>query len=242
MKFDVVYTLLRPTEEFRHSLRSLKNLPHRNVWVVGTKPYWAKVNFIESKPISSEKIANTNHNWLKVARNSQISDPFIMMNDDFFINKPIESIEPEYLSSNLKFETYYKSLYPKSKYTQVIQNTSRRLYRLGITDAKSYELHTPMIIYKKDIIKALSGYDYFRYPINIRTVAGNLGNYGGKQVRDVKVYGTIKEKYRSLKNYQDSKFISTDDPAFLDEAGNYIKFKFKEVSKYDISSRNSLSL
>lgn len=239
MKPDVVYTL-KPNplnDEFRYSLRSLVNLPHKDVWVIGYKPIWAKVKFIPSRAVSRRKISNTNHNWLKVALNSSVSDPFILMNDDFFINKPMENIPTEHMGTNQAFQDFYDSAYPASHYTWVIKNTTELLKKFGITNGKSYELHTPMLVYKKDIIKALRNHDYLASPVNIRTVIGNIGNYGGRKAEDVKVYGTEKEKHRSLINYKDSKFISTDDIAFTQEVGHYIKETFKEVSEYEISSR-----
>lgn len=236
MKPDVVYTVRQNqlNNELRYSLRSLVNIPHKNVWIVGFKPFWSKVKHIQSNRVCGNKISNTNHNWLKVAQNVNISDPFILMNDDFFINKPLETIPTEHLGLNKDFEDYYSVNYPTSHYTQVIKNTSDLLYKFGINDAKSYELHTPMLVYKKDIIKALRNHDYITYPINLRTIIGNLGNYGGVKCKDVKVYGTEKEKSRSLVNYKDSKYISTDDIAFTQEVGHYIKEKFNQKSEYEL--------
>lgn len=236
MKPDIVYTL-KPNllnEEFRYSLRSLENIPHKDVWVIGYKPSWAKVKFIPSNRISSNKIANTNHNWLKAAFNSNISDPFILMNDDFFINKPLENIPTEYLYNNDYFQDYYELTFPTSHYTKVIKNTTELLKRFGIKNAKCYELHTPMLVYKKDIIKALRSHNYLTKPVNIRTMIGNIGNYGGEKAEDVKVYGTEKERNRSLKNYKSSKFISTDDIAFTKSVGKYIKEKFNNKSEYEL--------
>lgn len=236
MNPDVVYTLKpsQSNEEFRYSLRSLKNIPHGNVWVVGWKPNWAKVNYIPSARISRNKVANTNHNWLKVAMNSNISDPFILMNDDFFINKPLDAIPVEHLGSNQAFQDYYNLNYPCSHYTEVIKRTTYVLYTFGVTDGNSYELHTPMLVYKKDIIKALRNQNYLVRPVNLRTIIGNLGNYGGEETEDVKVYGTEKEKEHSLKNYRSSKFISTDDTAFMQGVGTYIRNKFNKKSEYEL--------
>lgn len=236
MKPDIVYTL-KPdqfNDEFRHSLRSLINLPHKDVWVVGFKPSWAKVKYIPSVRLSRNKVSNTNHNWLKVALNSNVSDPFVLMNDDFFINQPIENLPTQHLGLHSEFHDCYNSNYPFSHYTWIIKNTSELLERFGITDGKSYELHTPMLVYKKDIIKALRNHDYLAKPVNLRTIIGNIGNYKGRKSTDVKVYGTEKEKGKSLVDYENSDFISTDDVAFTQEVGHYIKEKFNKKSEYEL--------
>lgn len=232
---DVVYTIKQynNNHELRYSLRSLINLPHKDVWIVGHKPEWANVNHIPSDVIGKNKISNTNHNWLMVAMNKSISDPFILMNDDFFISNPVDSLEHGYLCSNKEFSDYYMNNHRDSYYTQVIINTTDRLSQLGIDDAMCYELHTPMIIYKKDIIKALDNHNYKSLPVNIRTLAASIGKYGGNKTNDVKVYLTVKEMNRSNRRFATNDFVSTDDRAFLSVSGRFIMQKFNKRCEYE---------
>lgn len=232
---DVVYTVRvgNDNDELRHSLRSLKNMPHRKVWIVGFLPNFVKdIEYIQNRPISRNKIANTDHNWLRVARVSGVSDPFILMNDDFIINKPIKDMKSYYFGKHDNFLNYYETTYPASNYTRIIKNTKDRLYRLGIDTQKalSYELHMPMIVYKDDIIKAIQGENYRWYPVNIRTLVGNIGSYGGKNCQDVKVYNVDDQ----LNDYQNLDFISTEDKTFYQSAiGDYIRETFNERCKYE---------
>jgi len=232
---DVVYTLKRSNdnEEFRYSLRSLKNVPHKDVWVVGYKPDWAITNHISTQAVYKNKISNTDYNWELVASKQEISDPFILMNDDFFIMQEIQTLDYNYLCSNDEFYSYYFINHPNSYYTNVIKNTNARLCELNLFGKNCYELHTPMVIYKKDIAKALNNHDYFSKPVNIRTLVANIGDYGGEQSKDVKVYGTQKERHRSSQTYRSNTFISTDDKAFTTNIGRFIKSNFKESCKYE---------
>lgn len=231
-ELDVVYTvrLGDNNEELKCSVRSLVNLPHRNVWMAGYLPSWTRgVYHLTTYKVSMNKVCNTDHNWVQVAMNREISEPFILMNDDFFVMKPVDCLPSRYVSTHEAFLKRYQRLHPFSYYTKVIQNTTNKLKELGIEKALCYELHTPMIIYKKDILQAMQNHNYRACPVNIRSLAGNVGKYGGKQAKDVKVYD-VNER---LDDYMGNDFISTQDISFNGQIGNYIRNKFKEKSDYE---------
>ena len=95
-KYDVVYFVRKgdQNEELRYSLRSLVNLPHRKVWIVGHTPAW--VTGVESIPgnVFREKWWNVVDN-LRLAALHVKAEQFVVMNDDIFLMRP-PSLAPCY--------------------------------------------------------------------------------------------------------------------------------------------------
>ena len=105
---DVVY-LYRScdTIALRYSLRSLKNVPHDRVFLVGDKPDWIReiihipVKDLYKKGSYKYKLINT---WNKIAMSCkcrQISDNFILFNDDYYVLEKIDSF-PYYYTGKIK--------------------------------------------------------------------------------------------------------------------------------------------
>src|SRR5690606_40329879 len=94
---DVVY-LVRPgnrNEELRWSLRTLVNLPHDRVWIVGHLPNWIdrhKVQYLRTEQYEL-KHTNTLNNLATACDHSDISDRFVLMNDDFFVLQPVDQLD-----------------------------------------------------------------------------------------------------------------------------------------------------
>ncbi|HRN29777.1 MAG TPA: hypothetical protein PK890_08770, partial [Terrimesophilobacter sp.] len=101
MTLDLVY-LVRPgnnNPELRMSLRSLKNFPHGKVWIVGHKPNWvANVRHIKGNPTNNSH-ANVFLNVLAACEHPDTPDEFVIMNDDFYITRPIQKIPNWYRST-----------------------------------------------------------------------------------------------------------------------------------------------
>src|SRR5690554_930418 len=93
---DIVYFLRvddkNNSEELRYSLRSLKHIPHGNVFIVGEMPEWVtNVTHINVQQTGT-KNQNVTTGLRKAIRSELISDDFILMNDDFFFMKDIEEM------------------------------------------------------------------------------------------------------------------------------------------------------
>lgn len=235
-ELDVVYTVKHSddNEELKYSLRSLKNIPHKRVVFVGHKPIWSKPDLhIPVEQTGVSKVAKTNHNWFTVALNKEVSSQFILMNDDFFIMKPIKKLPFYHSSSHNKFEKYYQENHPNSSYTDVIINTSKRLIELGIENPKSYELHLPTIISKQAIRIALARQHYRITPINIRTLAIHLMEVDSVKRNDVKFYGSRESDKSPDMELPEMDFISTDDNTWNSEIGDYVKSMFQKKSRYE---------
>lgn len=221
-------------EELRYSIRSaVKNLPHSKIWVVGGKPDWYGGNFIPVKQTSS-KYSNVRNILEEIKNNNLISNKFILMNDDFFIVKPVKRIKSFHGGPLQSKVELHQDLAMRSAYTNLLQQTYMRLIRMGIKSPLDYDIHVPMAMSRKGLGEAMKGNSLWR------SAYGNIFAVGGKRIDDVKVYdsGPLKSKsydFASLK-YD---FVSTDDSSFELVKNSLLADMFPEPTIYELDLKNS---
>jgi hypothetical protein len=222
MKPDVVVPYRRSySDEITYMSRSLANIPHRNVYVIGDKP---KLRFWHIPFKQTSDVAKNTFNILNEAANTEdISDNFIWMSDDMFIMKPLETLPIHHRGFIRDILAGYKGRRKTNYYTQRMQRTYNKLLQLGVKDPLCYELHIPFLINKQkwnEVAKYIKG-DY-----NKLTMYGNLHNIGGTKIDDVKV--------RTRDWVPKGAFISTHDSTFgVNAAGRLVREKFNEKGQYD---------
>ena len=183
-------------EELRYSIRSaVKNLSFDNLWVVGGKPDWYSGNYIKVEQ-NRAKYVNARNNLSAICNSEEISDSFILMNDDFYILNKVESVP--YMHGGLlsdKIKTY-KSLTGNTSYVLKLNKTFTNLSRRFKKDILDYELHVPMVMQKENLLEVLNYSDFWR------SRYGNTFSVGGKEITDVKVYasGSLTLKSNDLNN------------------------------------------
>lgn len=195
-------------EELRYSIRSIEeNMPKGKIWIIGYKPGWYVGNFVSVKD-SGNKFDNIKKCLAKTADVPEISDKFVLMNDDFFVVSKMSSV-PILHGGSLKDKvSEYKRLVPSSYYTKLLENTHKRLVRLGIENPIDYDIHTPLIV-DKTKIKEITDMPYLD-----RSTYGNVLAIGGQEFKDVKVYSSGRMDSRSYDFSTESLFISTEDTSF----------------------------
>lgn len=227
---DYVYICRKgENEELRYSIRSLeKNLPDVNVWIVGYKPKWYTGNFIPVKDVSTK--FNNIHNALSViATHPDIADDFVLMNDDFFVLKPMSEIPIVHggLLSE-KIREYYR-LSPSSHYAHLLSKANNFLVSRGIEQALDYDLHMPLPVNKQKLAETIK---YRHMP---RSLYGNLQGIGGTPQNDVKAYsGNSRLSERSISIDSDTMFLSTEDDSFENSHHETISKLFPTPSKYEM--------
>jgi len=231
---DIVY-ICRPgeNEELRYSIRSaVQNLPHDNLWVVGQKPIWYTGNFIDVPIIDkNSKYKNARLNLEKICVDKRISDDFILMNDDFYIMKPIKSVDYFYNDTLLKKAEDHESNIPKSSYTKLIYNTYDRLKLMGIEEPLNYELHIPMVMNRQSLKLLL------KYKTSLwRSLYGNVYNVGGSEMEDVKVYAPNGIRKDFDYKQKDIMFLSSIDNYFEPIKKELLHKKFPKPSIYESSA------
>ncbi len=195
---DVVYKYggVRPGDlELRYSLRSLQNVPHDNVWIVGEPPSWTTAYTIEVTQNKGSKWANAVENIRVACTNPDVSADFIMMDDDFFILHPIEEI-PVWHRGSLQDEIKrLKSRAGMGNYGFGLVETAELLRWAQVPEPMyAYNLHVPTVLNKErvlecfDFVKSLRPHKMPQCFL-FRTFYGNYWQTGGEQHADCKIYG-----------------------------------------------------
>jgi hypothetical protein len=217
-------------EELRYSIRSvIESFPEANIWVVGGKPDWYTGNYIEVHQIHT-KYKNAVENLKKVCSSSEISNKFILMNDDFYIIKKIDSIDTFHGGYLLNKTNLYQTLNNNSNYTRKLNATYKRLTAIGIENPLDYELHVPMIMEKEKLQEVLKTNDQFLW----RSMYGNIFKVGGSEMQDVKVYtrGPLVLKSYNLEIDQHT-YLSSSDSSFDIIWSGILKVQFKQKTKFE---------
>ena len=220
-------------DELRYSLRSLQNIEHDKVWLVGYKPSWVKnVGHIERFQRLHTKYRNLILNAYAACVNEEVSDDFIYMDDDFFYIQPVDDILPYHNGKLNDLLERYKQLNGRV-YIKGLENVMSRLKEKGCSDSLSYELHVPMIFNKnklRQIFEMDDSYFLNAEIFHMRSFYGNYYNLGGSHLNDVKI--KWKEDNRASK-IQYRKFVSTTDELFNGYILSYLRDLFPSKSQYE---------
>lgn len=231
---DIVYVHREDelAEELRCSLRSLRNFPHGRVWVAGYKPRWVKAAHIPTDQRRSKHI-NSTANLIAACRHPEVSDPFWLFNDDFFVLQPVEpkvwhrGTVAEVVAD---YENRLGGISPAMPYRRGMVETARLLERWGHTHPLSYELHLPMPVPKAsaDVLERAYVEGRTIPALHKRTVIGNVFHLGGDQMADVKVTD-LETTWESGQEY-----VSTGNSAFHSGAvGRRLRELFADPSPFE---------
>ena len=232
---DVVY-VVKPGEDnepLRHSLRSLANLAHGPVWMVGYRPRWVdeSVGYVPTVQ-RGQKHQNTARNWQAMADAPELPERFVLMNDDFFIMREIGAV-PTYHRGSLDamIDWYHERRLATWRSRAV---STRALLRLFVPEGElySYELHVPMVIERPKLAAALADlHSRRRSPVehySKRTWYGNHARVGGWQAGDVKAMG-------AKAGMPDTAlpFLSTSTQSWGGPVGGTVRRIFADRSPYE---------
>lgn len=154
---DLVYIIRNGDHnpDLRYSLRSVaKFVQYDKIWIVGYKPRWVKdVEYIKVTQ-GPDKWQNSVNNIIAACQSEDISDDFVLMNDDFFAIKPVEDLEA---SCNVALGTLTDKIEEYKKYRSGWFNAFRQarelLQQMKIPEPYyDYESHSPIIINKKNFL------------------------------------------------------------------------------------------
>jgi hypothetical protein len=212
-------------DELRYSLRSIeKNMPKGRVWVVGHRPIWYIGDFIPVDDIGG-KFDNIVNCIKTVSENNDISDNFILMNDDFFALNPIDKLK-NYHGGLLENKiARYKELRMAPKYIRLLELTLKQLKENGINNPIDYDIHVPIIM-NKTILKDAINLAFFP-----RSAYGNLAKLEAIKITDVKIYSNgEKINWHEIIN---NDFVSTEDNSFISLKNNILDKMFDKPSQLE---------
>lgn len=226
MSIDVVY-VVRPgarNEELRYSLRSLANVPHGRVFIAGYRPPWVDAESIRAPNRHGDKQGNAQRNLKAACEDPRVSDPFLIMNDDFFILRRMRRVP---ILHRGKLEDVIAEHKYRSQYVRSMIATAELLATLGCKAPVSYEMHAPLPIDKGGMLRALELGRHI-YGVHNRTLYGNLFGIKGRKSDDCKVYSERDTGWREWP------FLSTNDNGFRKlKAGVYVRELFPDRSPYE---------
>lgn len=227
---DVVYPVKltrNGNRELRLSLRSLSNIPHRDVYIIAPQRIeWLSkaVRFIQY-PDDHISYENVNRKLLRACAEN-ISDNFIFMNDDIFIMKPMKDI-PYYAQSdslNTRYDEYKKT--GLGSYAKDLACAKQYLQSRG-ESIIDFETHSPIVFNKELLVPILHQ--------NIRighrhALYSNLTHQEPTYTKDFKLYFTDGEID------ENQPIISTIEEAFTRNCAvsRYLENKFANKSIYEV--------
>lgn len=234
---DIVYLVKnsRTNEELIYSLRTIMNIPHDKVFIVGGCPEDVNKDKIIYIPIlqTGNKFQNTAKSLEIVCKDPRLSEEFILMNDDFFILKPIYDPRQElnlcmgYVEEAIE---KYKRTYGNEDNHYIIGMKQAKIFLedLGIKNPLSYELHIPIVMDKNGVLRAFSLPNIKTIKEgHIRTIYGNLLMQGSQVVKDVKI------RYKTDYIPTNNKFLSSADNTW-EYVKPFIDSKFPNKSEYEL--------
>lgn len=158
--YDLVYILKQSdfNPDLKFSLRSIEKFcSFRNVWIVGYKPNWVKnVNYLPTEQ-TGNKWVNSMTNIIAACNCKEISDDFVLMNDDFFFLKNIRDWRN---TCNLCLNTIdeeaakYEKLKP-SRWQWGFIYAKELLDQINCEKRYNYEFHGPIIFNKQKFLDML---------------------------------------------------------------------------------------
>lgn len=208
---DYVYVCRNgENEELRYSLRSVvANMPHGRIWVVGGKPDWYLGDYLQVPQIRN-KYKNVKNSLAEIVQSEQISNKFVLMNDDFFAIKPVTEITNYNGGFLIDKINRYDELVPGSSYLAMLRQTYYTLKKMQIPEPLDFELHLPMIVTKRGLNRALA------FDSLWRSTYANIFDISSEKATDVKVYASGMMQANSYDYINgNSKFLSTDDESFI---------------------------
>lgn len=232
---DLVYPLgtgsVWEDNELRYSLRSVEeNLNGvRNIYIIGQKPAWlVNVFHLPHPDNSGVPSKNTYLKYRLACEQPDLSENWLLMNDDFFINKPAEAAEWPY---------YYKGILPthvrKSRLLalECPVNTVNFLQKKNLS-LLDYRVHCPMIINKQKFLDMPIAENEYGI-VNTRAVYGNFYEVGGTETKEIFVFGK-KPVHEINKFLSDKPFFSLISMAGRDWAvREYLKTRWPKPSRYE---------
>lgn len=242
---DIVIPLRRAllNEELRYCVRSIeKNMPGHKIWFSGYRPkfFSKKLNVVENTIPSGNKYVKSHSNQMAACKHPEVSDTFLLFNDDFFVMKPVTEFEDHHRGLVTDRIKELENLVGASGYLNALKLTLRILKELGVEDPVDYGLHIPLTVNKKKWIEAWNlqlKHNPEKKPVHMRTVYGNLNNIASKQMDDIKISD------KTTMPTGDETFLSSNDDSFnTGKIGDYIRAAFPDLSTFEGGVNNTTML
>ena len=173
---DVLYVVRQgeENEELYYSLRSLVNLPHNRVFIVGYCPSWVENVTVVPVPSGPNKFDNIERNLRAGLAHPEIGHRITYWNDDMYVMQRVDAVPPMHRGP-VDPRNFRQELR-----TRIITTVSALS---TVPHPLDYELHVPLPLETEQAHSVMS-----LAPKRIlwRTYFGNAAKIGGELTMDVK--------------------------------------------------------
>lgn len=136
-------------KEIRYSIRSVcKYHNDPKICVIGTKPKFYNGDFIEFQENPNTPYVNQFRKALLLCHSPEISDPFIKMDDDFFLQAPLQF-------QNYRLNNLIREKAMKNQGWEPWKVAVRETARILPAASPNYLSHTPLFIHKEHFLSAV---------------------------------------------------------------------------------------
>ena len=225
---DYVYVFkpgIQNSIELRYSLRSLKNIRHDSVYIIGTKPYWVKNVIHIPYQDWPNRLQNVREKYKIICDTPEISKNFVLMNDDFYIMNKVKKLE---------YYHRWKIIYVLNKIKPIIGIT--RFYKALESVWKlfprgdCYSTHTPMM-FNKEKFKYIMD-NYWDKLMCKKSLYCNYYWVEGVKIKDVKIHTW------SDATIWDENYLSSSDES-IEDVLEHLAITFPRKCKYEIFNLNN---
>jgi hypothetical protein len=212
--------------ELRYSLRTLANVDHDRVWIFGGAPTWI-AHITHQKRMQGVSSYSSTRGHIKAACNTpEVSDPFVLWNDDFYAMRPVGSV-PLYHRGPLEplLETYATL---KTPWGKGLRGTAALMEKRGmLAGAMCYDVHLPLIVHKAEMLEALRLAKKVSVDaVHLRTLYGALSGLGGVEHDDPKLM-------RRSDPFPRGAWLSSSDDTFRSAVEPVLRYLFPDKSHYE---------
>lgn len=226
----VISYTTQPTDELYWCLQGIKQFMAnaRNVYIVGDKPaFEGDYIHLPETDRGRGKQDNIRVKIETACGHPDVSDPFLFMNDDYFLTKPMDAEKVNAVYNKTIWQAYLDYRFKKGAYKQALKNTVDLLGK----DANHYDIHYPIKYYKKHFIKVMryaNWHDWSkRDGIVIKTlycmapVSGPC-RWGDFQMEDPKLKEACTSVEQVHELVKDLPMFSTDENSYNDMVVGYL--------------------
>jgi hypothetical protein len=228
---DAVFTVRNGpiSESLRYALRGLvENVDAEEVWMVGTVPSWVRKHHQIDVAQDWDRWHNTSHSLLAICAHPDVSDPFMLWNDDFFALQPVTHLN----WSHGPLSAFPDGAKVSREYYQGCQDVLACLRAEGFEEPLSFDIHVPLVVYKDVMAQAVR--DTMRFPVPWKRSV-----YGNRAMRAGLIDPPIARPDPKIFTTEDVPgpewdWLSTSPRAFLyGAAGDWVRERFPEPSPYE---------
>ena len=208
------------SRELEYSIKSLKNVPHDGVFIIGDKPdYDVPATIIAPEPHQTPHNAYVDVFMKHYTACIEIdADWLLMFNDDIFCLSPYNFK----MYDRGSITEHIAERRRNDAYKTMLQNTYDYLVANGET-TKDYTTHTPFLYKRKNLLALINQVmpEIKRgKALSIRTLYGNIFNVPSETIKDVK----------NPEVYEGLPILSTNEHTFMGPLGKYIMEKLNATT------------